>query len=218
MLMGTGPASERRATDMNIIRTKLRFLARLVNAMRARAPESTLFDLLCPRNYDTLVETVRGLAEQSPQMALALSHHIKRCISIKIAMCIVRDAHDTLRSTENLQKLYDASWSKSVSSSTLRKQKLRQLNKADALPLITDIRKLTDYLDQEMKKRVENTVGENQCMLIKLVLTKLILFNKRGPAEVAQLKVEDFRRAASADDNEDIFMGLSTSEKAIAKR
>jgi len=50
----------------------------------------------------------------------------------------------------------------------------------------------------------ENTAGENQSMLIKLVLTKLILLNKRQPAEVAKLKAEHFRRAASADDSEDI--------------
>ncbi|KAF6039582.1 hypothetical protein EB796_002108 [Bugula neritina] len=59
-------------------------------------------------------------------------------------------------------------------------------------------------------------MGDHCSRLIKNLLTKLIIFNRRRPAECAGLKVEDYKNAAQHEDPEKIVKSLTPVEQLSA--
>ena len=73
-------------TEINQIRAKLRFLARLKNLISEKSGEyGELANFLKPKHYDTFVQAVLEIREQNKQLALTLGHYIKQIANIHIA-------------------------------------------------------------------------------------------------------------------------------------
>jgi len=73
-------------------------------------------------------------------------------------------------------------------------------------------------MDQEIARLTEQAkMGDHCSRLIKNLLTKLIIFNRRRPAECAGLKVEDYKNAAQHEDPEKIVKSLTPVEQLSAK-
>lgn len=215
-----GEKEERRLADINNIRNKLRSLARLVKNLHEICPKmktSKITDFIVPQHYDNVVNAARQLALESPQLGLAIGHYVKQVTLHKVALAIKSENLVDLKHAENFDRLYNASWSESVASLSSRRQKLRQLNKPVELPLTEDVKTVGEFLESSIGNSLENSSSCRK-RLAKLVLADLILFNKRRPAEVAQLKVSDAKIRHSEDDNEEIVGALSQPEKCLAKR
>ena len=93
---------------------------------------------------------------------------------------------------EKFARLCEGYWCQTVASATNRTQRLRKLQKTTELPAADDITKLTRFIHEETWEAVHNGAVER---LKKLILAGLILFNKRRPMEVEELKYVDFQRA-----------------------
>ena len=89
--------------------------------------------------------------------------------------------------------------------------------KVTELPTADDIRLLTRFIREQMKEAIHNKDDER---LKKLVLSGLILFNKRRPMEVEELTIDDYRRALhkKQDYTSEVVKSLTTSEAMVAKR
>ena len=104
-------------------------------------------------------------------------------------------------------------------SSTLRMQQKEKLNKPILLPSGDDIQKLAKFIDSEIKRELELSGKNNHAKLQKLLLSALLIFNKRRPQEVASLTVGDFRAGqATRDDRSDILTHLPIEEQTISER
>ena len=164
------------------------------------------------------MEAARELSETSCQLGLAVGHYVKQVATQKIALSLKTDNDQDLKDAERIERMYAASWSSHVSAPAARRQRLSQLNKPVELPLTEDIKTVTDYLDVAIENQLKQEMIDIT-KLIKLTLASLILFNKRRPAEVAELKFTDVDAASrTEDDNQEIYHSLSHAEKAIAKR
>lgn len=109
-------------------------------------------------------------------------------------------------------QLYNSSWTTTVASSTGRMQQREKLNKQICLPLVDDLVKLTTFVKKELLKE------EYYTRLQKLVLASLLLFNKRRPVEVANIKIADYKVALEcSEDREEIMDQLCPEEKAVAE-
>jgi hypothetical protein len=87
------------------------------------------------------------------------------------------------------------------------------------VPLTTDLKAFTCFLAEEISKELTSlSAGMNTGRLMKLVLSKLIVFNKRRPAECAEMKVADYRRGMNPTDNAEVLESLTKLEKAVARR
>lgn len=202
---------------MNNIRTKVRAVARLAKQLQHDdVPYTPLAEYFVPAKYNEVRDAVNGLSRDSPQLGLALGHYVKQLCKHKIAKGIIDDCEDVTKEAENFEKLYNDSWSFTVSARAARRQKLAKLNKVQQLPSTEDLQTVTLYLESEMKKEVENSDHDVQT-LTKLTLTSLIVFNKRRPTEVAELKTADLRRAHQ-DDNTEMLATLTPSERLLAQR
>ena len=218
LLKRQGDPSEHRPSEINNIRKKLRCVARLLTLLHPKGTFVPLTTYITAGGYDKVEDAARQLALKSPQLGLSLGHYIKQICLQKIGLAIKDKCTEDLAEAESFKKLYEASWSSQVAAPTSRRQRLRQLNKAVELPLTTDVIKFTDYLKEtvDVQLNLEQIDIEK---LIKVTLASIIMFNKRRPAEVSQLKFEDVDSARNReDDNLELQNSLTEAEKQLAKR
>lgn len=79
-------------------------------------------------------------------------------------------------------------------------------------PLATDIKQLTNYLEAQITSETEYK------RLQRLVMTTLILFNKRRPTEVANLTIDKYLLAKETTEESSEFMAeLPIEEQLLAK-
>lgn len=201
-------------TEDNQIRSKLRFLARLLVKLRDMTGlKLSLSDFIHPKYYDSFVSAVIELRKENQQLAVTLGFFIRK-IALKKKATAIKNGNETERTVAaDFLDVYDSSWNELVASSTLRMQQLQKVNKQVKLPDASDLQKLQKYVTSEIDKSTSYT------HLQKLILSALILFNKRRPAEVADITLLDFRTASlSKDDRDDIIRTLSLEERAMAAR
>lgn len=205
-----------RSSDINNVRTRVRHIARMILQLRINSGESLdLFSFIAPTYYEFFVATERELSAISSQMGLSLGIFTKELAYIKIAKCIEESCPADREKAEDFLKLFKASWKKPVSSGIGKTHRLEKMEKDTCLPLDADLAKFSSYLNREIP------LAKNLQNLKTLVMSRLILFNKRRPIEVHSLTVEDFKRAASkknAEQENRILSKLPSAEQDIAKR
>ena len=120
---------------------------------------------------------------------------------------------------DDFRELYDAHWNSKVSAVSHRRLRLRQINKKIDIPSTEDLVKLKDFLCSEISKsRSIKPTAEEWVRFSEILITRLVLFNKRRISEVEELKVMDFKNRVSGDNiGEEIHM-LETSERVLASR
>ena len=179
-----------------------------------------LSEFVVPIYYDGFVDAVIELRQENKQLAITLGYYVRKLAVLKRGEGIRR--RDSVMRTEgqDFLDLYSSSWGETVMPSTLRMQQKEKLNKPILLPSGNDIQKLAKFIDTEIERELELSAGKNNhAKLQKLLLSALLIFNKRRPQEVASLTVGDFRAGqATRDDRSDILTHLPIEEQTISER
>ena len=206
-------------TEANQIRSKLRFLGRLLIKLRAISEKDYSFmEFLKPAHYNLWVRSVIELRQMNKQLAVTVSYYTKKLAVMKKAEGILRSIPTMKEEASNFLDLYSSSWSEEVLSSTIRMQQQEKVGKPVSLPKSEDLQRLTAFIDKEIDQEV-NSNQTDFIRLQKLMLAALLVFNKRRPAEVAEVTVADYRRAqADFDDKADLLNFLTIDEKSISQR
>lgn len=207
-------------SEVNQVRGKLRFLARLLHTVRELSATELSFDeYLRPEYYDTFVAAVLQIRDANKQLALTLGHYIKQLCLLNIAESIKSRNKQMKADSEDFLQLFNSSWTSTVSSATVRMQQIVKLNKAQDLPLTKDLMKITTFIKKDIDKQMTAVRERNYTRLQKLVVTALLLFNKRRPAEVTDIKIGDYQLSlANHDDRPEIIGSLSPEERAVLGR
>jgi hypothetical protein len=180
-----------------------------------------LADFLCPSQYDNVVRAVLQIREKNKQMAVTLGPYVKKAVYLQLAEFIKCGSEEGKKKCKEFLNLYNASWTEEVSSSTVRLQQLSKIQKTVLLPSVKDLQKLTNYIDLSVADitRHPHLTSADYTKLQKLVVSSLILFNKRRPAEVTDITVADYRCSLEQqEDREEILSSLTPEEKALAGR
>ena len=209
-----GNEEERRPTDLNVIRTKMRSIARLLLKVREiTRTKLSLSDYLKPQYFDAFVEAAKILSK-SPRLGLCLGHYLRTLILLKISGGIVSGVKEEREEADDFKHLFEAHWSARVASVAGRRQKLRRLNASEDLPLTEDLVRLSEF-----NKNIIETEYDNLNKLSKYCLAQLILFNKRRPMEVAELTKQDFRHIEDyQQDNAEVMKSLDKTESLLTQR
>ncbi|XP_064630705.1 uncharacterized protein LOC135494501 [Lineus longissimus] len=224
VLSKVGEIEDQRRKDLMNIRQKVRSLGRLLKALNdgLGALRKPLTYFLSARHFKLVVKTVKQLAAESgsPQLAIVLGHYIKQANLLKISLGMREDSEEMQREARCFKEEYEAHWNNHVASVSVRKQKLLKINKSENIPSTTDLVRLKDWLSTVICKAMQRTNQSNDDLkwLSQLVLTRIVLFNKRRVSEVEELKVSDFLGRKSEKDNEEILASLDVSERVLAKR
>lgn len=202
-------------TEVNQIRAKLHYLARLLGQLHeCTDTHKSFLELLRPQYYDAFVESVLKIRTTNKQLALTLGHFIKQICLLNIAESIKQQDKESEKLSEKFLKLFNSSWSTTVASSTARLLQKQKLNKAALLPDTNDLMKITKFVNKKI-----NDAKTEYTMLQKFLLTAVILFNKRRPAEVAEIKISDYQLSLECqEDRDEILNSLPAEKRIVASR
>ena len=207
---------------------RLRNLGKLLlECERLGGHEISLLELLKPVNFDLTVSSVKHLCQgegKPKSLGLRIGHAIRKCCEIVRCQAIKLRNESQKKQAEDFLVLMDSEWSDMVSSSLLRELYDLKLNKDTALPVTSDLVKLTSFINDTLSSAIEDMIAipceENYFRLAKITLCKMIIFNKRRGGEVSRISLTDYgmRSKWSSKKNEDIFNSLSDLEKKLADR
>ncbi|XP_055080345.1 uncharacterized protein LOC117376441 [Periophthalmus magnuspinnatus] len=186
------------------IRQNLRQIARLVLEAQKRTPLKEMEDFFEPANFKHVVSAVNIVAGYnsktnsytSPSLAIKLGYQLQKLCSIVESNAIESGDESRAKSTQSFLEVYKTKWNKLVSASALTTLRETKRVKEKSVPSIEDVKCLNSYVANahtvaENKFR-EHVSAETYAALAKVILSRVILFNRRKPAEVSGLRLEDF--------------------------
>ena len=221
LLHKLGTEDEQRPKDKNNVSTKLRAVARVLIKLNEKTKNDChLTSYIIPKYFMLVVNTVRDMGKDSPNLALTLGHYIKQICQLKQSLAIQSEAKKDQEDAAAFNVLLSAHWNSYVAAVSLRRLKLRTLNKSIELPKTSDMVKLKDYLDSEMERSLKKNKfsGCEWTEAAQALMVRILLFNKRRVSEVGEIKISDIEQAQNCSDNEQIMDQMDIAEKALASR
>lgn len=224
-------------TQCELIRQNMRQLARLIITVKEMTSQNLkLFDLLTPQRFDIVVQGVKQLCGRHqndstkrpefniPSLALKLGHSLKKCANIERGLAL---RQENIRRNEALLafcNLMELEWQTKISSNALSTLYKKKLNVGQLLPLTSDLLKCNSYIktqiEQSKKQLIETHTTESWGRLAKLILCRIILFNKRRAGEASKMTMEQYttRPLWTTQSNQELITALTPYEVKLAER
>lgn len=193
--------------------------------------------MLCPEEFDNVIEAILKMCVlqnaskatqrptyKTPSLALKIGHHLKKCVSIEIGICLRQKPCEKtslkLKTLQNFQTLLEMEWATKISSNALASLYNKKLNTTELLRITEDLLKLNNYLEENIKRIIDSNPDVIDWMdFASMVLSRLILFNKRRSGEAARMKLLDYlNRPESHIHSEELRKSLSEVEKTLSER
>ena len=188
----------------NYIRQRLRQSARLLmNLMDINESVYNMDQAIDPKIYNDVISAVRitaGFKETNFQydaavLPLKIGHNLKALAAIKESEAIKSGDKIKKEQAEDFLNLIEKNWSFDVSSSALKTLADRKFNNPEYLPLASDIKLLSDYLDKNIDYSIKQ-IGEGNLneyrRCAELTLASLILFNRKRAGEAQRILIKNF--------------------------
>lgn len=200
------------------IRQNLRQTARLVLQAQKIGPLKKLEDFFLPSNFPHVVSAVNILAGYdaekkkytTPSLAIKLGYSLQKVCSIVEEKAAHSGDASLAESAQNFLSEYQKNWNKLISEGALTTLRKNKLNKGKKVPAAQDVRRLSFHMENAHlhaeKSLRDDPSTENYVALVKVILARTLIFNRRKPTEVSLLKVTDFmsRKKSKADASMDI--------------
>ncbi|XP_035981142.1 uncharacterized protein LOC110368365 isoform X2 [Fundulus heteroclitus] len=211
------------------IRQKMREIAMLLIAARAKTPLMRTEDLVMPSNFPHVIQAVRDVtgydlesnSYKVPSLALKLGHSLAKVAGIVQCNAIIANRHDVAESAKQFSTLYQKKWAESISAAALGTLQQAKWNKPQLLPFTEEVLLLHQFLaaehDKCMNAMKENPTNINFGNLAKVTLTQVVLFNRKRQGEVSKMEVQAFTSRNCTELNPDIMMCLNELERKLAK-
>ena len=159
---------------------KLKSLAKLLEVFQeeSKNANSNAFDLIDPKNWDTLIASAKTLTKYdgdrvgTPSLFLKLGYSLQHMARVARAIALKTEDETLLKKSKSFLDLYESEWT--VYSTRIRIQFDESRNKApQEIPLAEDIKTLRNFCQEEIDKFVRN--GD----VTKVILLLLLHFIRR---------------------------------------
>lgn len=214
----------------NLIREKVRTMARLFRKVQESTPEIQQFsDCFRGKYFDDVIDGVhyrtgKGDDIKTPSQALKIGHSLKKCCHILIGDALRKNDHARKEEVRSFLELIENEWSEKVSKHALETMENRKFNKPFSIPLTEDVVALAttikDGISELLAKKIINE--ELHKRLMELTLARIIIFNKKRSGEASRLTLEQYQKAMLSKEtsqvNDELLSSLSEAEKVLAKR
>lgn len=220
LLQRLGLEHEQRRKDKDNIRNKLRSVGRLLIRLNEKTKTNLeLSAYIQPAYYQIVTKTVRDIGNELPHLALSLGHYIKQLCVLKQSLAIQHGESEGKYAAEQFNLLLGAHWNNQVSAVSLRRLKLKTMNKSIELPKKDDMVTLKNFLDTQMAKSLLCfKPNENQWTeACQILMVRILLFNKRRVSEVEEMKISDIEDMNNRED-EDALLDMDIADKTLAAR
>ncbi|XP_008286893.1 uncharacterized protein LOC103362345 [Stegastes partitus] len=211
------------------IRQNLRQVGRLVLEAQKITPMQSLEDFFYPSNFRHVVSAVNVLAGydserktySTPSLALKLGYNLQKTCSIVEANAVKSGDAKLAESAKNFLSVYQKKWNKLISSGALTTLKETKLHSEKQVPFVQDVKRLHFHLENshhaaEQKLR-ESPSAESYAALARVVLTRIIIFNRRKPREVSSIPLTAFMSRKKSDVLDDMDVSVSDLERTMCR-
>ncbi|XP_020601654.1 uncharacterized protein LOC110040732 isoform X3 [Orbicella faveolata] len=219
------------------ISQNMRNLARLLMSLREaeNTANAQLLQFLRPDKFDVVVQCVMDISKfdvkmgesrvGTPSLALHFGYSLKKCVGIVRGKALREKDRGLLEDVEHFEKLIEAEWNYRISHHSMTTLNDRRHNQPNLLPVTSDLRTLKEYITLKIVSLSSQlqyaSIPDVRTWreLSKMVLNRLILFNKRRGGEAARLEVEtytnrpDWQKSISQD-----VASLSDIEQQLFRR
>jgi hypothetical protein len=157
-------------------------------------------------------------------VAIMAGNLLSKCCDLQTGVAIRVGSEDMLKKVERFATLFRSEYSDSMSCPALKSLKTKLYNKPMELPTTEDLKKLKSYTDQQLaclsRELQEKPTYVSWRALSEIVLTRLLVFNKRRASEPAQLEVSHYvdRPDWNSSSNKEVMDNLTSVEKCLMKR
>ncbi|XP_026187576.1 uncharacterized protein LOC113145275 isoform X1 [Mastacembelus armatus] len=208
------------------IRQKLRELGRLLVCSKRTTPMKTIQDHIKPANFMHVFQSVKQLAGYNsetnaykcPSLALKIDHSLTK-VSLLVESCAnVQNDYDAAKDARTFRRVYESRWNELVSAASLRTLQESKWNTPLLLPFTKDVQTLHSYLDEQQdfySKLFTETSQQTWRQLAKVILTQVILFNRRRAGEVSKMPLSAYLAQNPSDLQKDVNVALSDLEKKL---
>ncbi|XP_063049487.1 uncharacterized protein LOC134443885 isoform X2 [Engraulis encrasicolus] len=212
------------------IRQRLRDLGRLLVTLRQTTKIYHIEEVIKPANFILLTQAVKKLSSstrrktshQAPSVGLRIGFSLKKISELVMFRAIMDEDEQAMKSIKMFTKLYKTKWPEFVSRPALAKLREAKMNKACSLPLARDVQKL----HLQLKKRAKLATQKLTCTpsrrtyaeLARIVLSQVIVFNRRRSGEVSRITLQQFEGRDMSKLNDDISLGLTAVEKKLCEK
>lgn len=209
------------------IKENLRHLGRLVLEAAKTTPLKNLEEFFCLSSFPHVVSAVNILAGYDPEkktysipsLALKLGHHLqKACIIVEENALKCGD--DALaKSAQKFLCVYQKKWTKLISSHALKSLKETKRISEKLVPLVQDVKALSFYLERNhvlAEEKLRQTYSiENFSALAKVILSRIVLFNRRKGQEVSSIQISQFVSRKKSDVLDDMDISVTDLERTM---
>lgn len=211
------------------IRQNLRQIARLVLEAQKRTPLKEMEDFFVPSNFKHVVAAVNVLAGYNaktntysrPSLAIKLGYQLQKLCGIVENNAINSGDEGKAMSAQSFLEVYKKEWNKHVSAGALKTLRETKRVKEKSVPFVQDVKLLNSHMVHAHtvaeNKFQENVSAETYATLAKVILGRVILFNRRKPGEVSGLKLEEFLSRKMHDSSHYAGVSLSDLERNMCR-
>ncbi|KAK9731639.1 hypothetical protein QE152_g13448 [Popillia japonica] len=175
--------------NLDFVRQNIRRLAKLLMFCRQEKPElKDLINFLKPTYFSLLLKGVSHIAGynpetdvyESPTLAMNFGTLLKKCCDLAyIHLIQIENTNNQRKDLKILKKLIEAQWADEISAQAALNLNENKWNKSELLPLTTDIKKLSAFLqkttDDAFKELQLNNKSSRAYNLLKEVIYRVIL-------------------------------------------
>lgn len=226
-----GHALDHKSKDVYKVNQNVRPLARLVLEARKSVPLIDLDRLLTPEHFDLVVQSTINLSRidtgDNLNFGSSMGYILGHVIVIKAGIAIRRNDEQMGKHASGFQVLYNGEWNKRVNSILKKRKDNLEVAKRNEIPLTKDLVSFRDYLSERLRVLSERLptlpAGVMKAIewheLSKVLLCRLILFNKRRVSEISDLPISSYTsRPQWTEDSEEMNSALTNMEQEMAKR
>ncbi|XP_059195919.1 uncharacterized protein LOC131986187 isoform X2 [Centropristis striata] len=211
------------------IRQKLRELGRLLICSRKNTPLKMIQDHIKPANFMYVIEAVKDVAGYNsetdayrcPSLALKIGYSLKKISMLVESRANVQSDYSAAKDARTFRSVYEARWNELISAASLRTLQESKWNTPQLLPFTKDVQTLHSFLDAQQEELFSQLSSETSpqtwAQLTKVILTKVILFNRRRSGEVSKIPVSAYLSHNPSDPQEEVNLALSDLEKKLCQ-
>ncbi|XP_036397441.1 uncharacterized protein LOC118786486 isoform X2 [Megalops cyprinoides] len=209
------------------IRKKLRDVGKLLIQARKHTPLCKMEDFIDPSNFMhvvTAVKMVSGYDEdkctfQSPTLAMTLGHSLQKIVSLVAIQATIDGDSGKVEKTRKFKEMYQSRWNELLFANALKTLREEKWNVPQVLSFTEDVKKIHLYLDKKQDEHYHSLSTEasskNWTAFAKVLLTQIILFNRRRKGVVSKMLLSSFVSKETEGLHEDIALALSELEKKL---
>ncbi|XP_071830278.1 uncharacterized protein [Apostichopus japonicus] len=226
-------------TRKHIVSQKMRALASVLLELRKSDPNGgqNISDFIKPSKFDMVVEAVEkrcAIVENDnggncqykfPSFAIKSGHDLVWITRIKRSQAIRQGDAKAEEEANRYLQLHQAEWHVKVASAAASTLNVRKCEKVVSLPSASDLKKLSEHTRSQIKSLTSKLMSakpefRDYRLLQKMTLARLIVFNKRRPAEMAKLPVASILNRPQWEkcQIDELAHNLNALEKELSKR